>query len=122
MNRVFTLTLILTFSVLAPLAADKVIDAGAKHSGDLRIKKGNLKIGAAADVAGNIFIEEGDLFIANTVDIMGSITITTITTVFATSCSFAFLIEIIGRFALFTSSRNDRWASIDFSVYPYVQT
>jgi hypothetical protein len=77
MKKILLVLLIISVSMLTTglAAEDKVIAEDSEHFGDIKIEKGNLRIGEAADVMGNIFIEEGDLFIADDVDIVGSITI-----------------------------------------------
>jgi len=53
-----------------------VIKAGTRHTGDIRMEIGNVRVLEDADVAGNIFIEEGDLFLSPNVQVIGSITLT----------------------------------------------
>lgn len=69
---------VLVFGVSVAFAGppqETLINAGARHVGDIKMGAGSVRVMEDADVVGNIFIEEGDLFIGSEVDINGSITI-----------------------------------------------
>ena len=72
---IISLIVLLTAVSFVSGVEEKVIEAGTKITGDVKLANVNLRIMDGAEVRGNIFIEEGDLFILKEVKITGTTTL-----------------------------------------------